>query len=73
MKARITSKGQVTLPKFCRDRLGLKKGTVLDFEVVDGVLIARKVQSEDVIHKWCGRGKLPLGSDVDEYLKAVRG
>ena len=45
MKAKLTAGGRVTLPKACRDKLGLKTGTVQDFEVVDGVLIARKVHS----------------------------
>jgi len=26
MKAKLSSKGQVTIPKFCRDKLGLKTG-----------------------------------------------
>lgn len=73
MKAKLTSKGQVTVPKSCRDKLGLKTGTVLDFEAVDGVLIARKVQTEDVFAKWRGKGKLPTGQSVDEYLDSVRG
>ena len=73
MKAKLTSKGQITVPKPCRDKLGLRAGTVLDFEAVDGVLIARKVQTEDVFLKWRGRGKLPAGLDVDGYLKLVRG
>ena len=73
MRAKLTSKGQVTIPKPCRDKLGLKAGTVLDFEAVDGVLIARKAQTEDVFHKWRGRAKLPAGLDVDGYLKLVRG
>ena len=73
MRAKLTSKGQITLPKACRDRLGLKTGTLLDFEVVDGVLIGQKVQVEDVFHKWRGRGKLPAGSDVDTYIERVRG
>ena len=72
MKAKLTSKGQVTVPKSCRDQLGLKTGALLDFEVVDGVLIVRKVQTEDVFHKWRGRGKLPEGLSVDDYLAAVR-
>jgi antitoxin PrlF len=73
MKATLTSKGQVTIPKPCRDKLGLKTGTLLDFEAVDGVLIARQVQTVDVFRKWRGRGKLPSGMNVDEYLKLVRG
>ena len=73
MKAKLTSKGQVTVPKSCRDKLGLKTGTMLDFEAVNGVLIARKVPNQDVFAKWRGRGKLPAGLDVDGFLKLVRG
>ena len=72
MKATLSSKGQVTIPKSCRDHLGLETGTVLDFETMDGALIVRKVQTEDVFRKWRGRGKLPGGLSVDDYLAAVR-
>jgi len=72
MKATVSQRGQVTIPKSCRDRLGLKSGAVLDFEAVDGVLMARKVQPEDVFRKWRGRGRLPAGSSVDEYLARAR-
>jgi AbrB family looped-hinge helix DNA binding protein len=45
MLASITSKGQVTLPKPIRDRLGLDAGDRLDFEVLaDGSLHARPVR-----------------------------
>ena len=73
MQAKLSSKGQVTVPKACRDKLGLKTGTVLDFEAVDGARVVKKVQTEDAFHKWRGRGKLPEGISVDEYLAIVRG
>lgn len=73
MKATLSQKGQVTIPKSCRDKLGLKTGTVLDFSAVDGVLVARKVPAEDLIHKWRGRGALPGGLTVDDYLDRARG
>ena len=73
MKGHTLSRGQVTIPKSCRDKLGLKTGAVLDFEARDGVLVARKVQPEDVFRKWRGRGRLPAGLGVDEYLGGVRG
>lgn len=74
MKAKLSSKGQVTIPKFCRDQLGLQTGSVLDFEAVDGALIVRKaLAAEDVFHKWRGRGKLPEGLSTDDYLASVRG
>lgn len=33
--ARVTSKGQVTIPKSIRDRLGIDEGTTITFEVAD--------------------------------------
>ena len=72
MKAVVSEKGQVTIPKACRDRLGLRAGSVLDFEARDGALVAVKRQPEDVIRKWRGRVRLPGGLDVDEYLERVR-
>jgi len=72
VKAILSQKGQVTIPKSCRDKLGLKTGTVLDFEAVDGTLVARKMQQQDVFRKWRGKGKLPGGQSVDDYLKGTR-
>ncbi len=72
MKTTVSQKGQVTIPKACRDKLGLRPGTVLDFQAVQGQLVARKVQSEDVFRKWRGRGKLPGGVSVDAYLASIR-
>ena len=71
MKGTISQGGRVTIPKSCRDKLGLEAGTVLEFEVEDGVLVARKVPGEDVFRKWRGRGRLPRA--VDQYLGEVRG
>jgi antitoxin PrlF len=34
-RSTLTSKGQVTVPKAIRDRLGLEKGEVLEFSVGD--------------------------------------
>lgn len=40
MKARLSSKGQVVLPKLLRDRRGWEAGTMLEVEEVpDGVLL----------------------------------
>ncbi len=72
MKAVVSQKGQVTIPKTCRDRLGLRAGSVLDFEARDGKLVAVKQQPEDVIRKWRGKAKLPRGMSVDQYLHSIR-
>lgn len=42
MLSTVTDKGQVTLPKAIRDRLGIRPGTRVDFEVQgDGTLKVR--------------------------------
>ena len=73
MKAIISAKGQVTVPKACRTKLGLKPGMELDFQASQGVLVARKVQHDDPFHKWRGKGRLPVGHSVDEYIDRIRG
>ncbi len=73
MKATVSQKGQVTIPKGVRDRLGIRRGTVLDFEAVGGKLVAVKRGAEDGFTRWRGKGKIPGGLGVDEYLKKARG
>jgi len=72
MKSVVSEKGQVTIPKALRHKLGIEPGTVLDFEDNHGLLVARKQTEEDVIRKWRGRARLPGGMDVDTYLKRSR-
>jgi AbrB family looped-hinge helix DNA binding protein len=72
MKAIVSEKGQVTIPKACRDRLGLHAGSVLDFDALDGKLVAVKRQPEDVFRKWRGKAKLPGGLNADQYLRRIR-
>jgi AbrB family looped-hinge helix DNA binding protein len=73
MKAVVSEKGQVTIPKTLRDRLGLRPGTTLEFDAEGGRLVARKAESIDVIRKWRGRGRLPGGVSVNDYLSRIRG
>ena len=73
MKTTVSEKGQVTIPKAIRDKLGLRPGTVLDFNAIEGKLIGVKKEPDDRIGKWLGTGLLPGGLAVDDYLRRVRG
>jgi AbrB family looped-hinge helix DNA binding protein len=73
MNSSVSEKGQVTIPKAIRDRLGLRPGTVIEFRAENGRLIGTKAVAEDVFRKWRGRGRLPAGLSVDEYLLRTRG
>ncbi len=73
MKTIVSEKGQITIPKTVRDRLGIIAGTVLDVQSVEGKIIATKIQPQDGFAKWRGKGILPGGGTVDDYLARIRG
>ena len=72
MKAVLSEKGQVTIPKKIRMEYGLEPGTVLDFVEEEGAILVRKVVPTDPIRAWRGRGKVPGKMGVDEYLMRSR-
>ena len=72
MKAVVSRKGQVTIPKVIRDKLGLHSGTVLEFDTRDGKLIAVKSsRSGDPVLSITGI--LGTKMDVDAYIDEIRG
>ena len=72
MNAIVSEKGQVTIPKNLREKLGLRAGSVLSFSDENGILQARKFTKEEPVRKWRGRGTIPGGLTVDDYLKQTR-
>ena len=73
VKSIVSEKGQVTIPKAIRDRLGLRAGSVVEFQAVNGKLVGMKAETADPFRKWLGKGRLPNGLNVDTYLERVRG
>ena len=60
MKTKVAERGQVTIPKALRRKLGLVPGTVLDFEADGGRLVAVKLQPRspvDAVFGTLGRGR----------------
>ena len=56
---RITSEGQVLIPKAIRDALGIQPGTLLNAEAKDGAVVLRPVAKERrlrEIRAWVRRG-----------------
>lgn len=72
MNAVLSEKGQITIPKPIRQKLGLSPGTILEFDAIGGRLVGRKKLVHDVFKKWRGRGKLPKEMSVDDYLRRAR-
>lgn len=71
MKAVVSEKGQVTIPKPLRTKLGIRPGAILEFEAHRGRLIARKAhQNNPVDEVW---GTLDLGESVDDFIERIRG
>jgi len=68
---RVTRKGQVTIPKDIRERLGIKPGSSVRFGVVEGRCIVEKEIKENRIDKWMGY--LKSKKRTDELIEELRG
>ena len=79
---RVTSKGQVTIPKHIRQRTGILPGTDVEFAERNGDVLVRKAgrrrsrtsldeEFETYLEKF--RGTLDLGMSTDEYMELLRG
>jgi AbrB family looped-hinge helix DNA binding protein len=71
MRAVVAERGQVTIPKSLRDRLGIVSGTQLDFTEEDGRLVAEKADDNDALDRVYGR--LGRGRKTESVLKPLRG
>ncbi|MCV7144663.1 AbrB/MazE/SpoVT family DNA-binding domain-containing protein [Mycobacterium riyadhense] len=70
---RVTSKGQVTIPRDVRRRLGIETGTEVDFEIDgDVVRLVRRTQGRGVALVEQMRGHR-LSMTTDEIMALTRG
>lgn len=73
LTVKITSKGQVTIPKEVRDKLGIRPGEDLVFEEKNGTFYIRKSLKKSPFDKWVGRLKKYRRQKTDEIIKDLRG
>ena len=71
MNATVAERGQVTIPKALRQRLGIGPHTILDFTAENGRLIAVKTTPADPVSKV--QGCLKLERPVDDWIADIRG
>ena len=71
---KITSKGQVTVPKWARDELGVAPGDEVEFVQENGAITLQKTEDQDPFRKWYGylRDKV-AGKSTDELIRGMRG
>jgi AbrB family looped-hinge helix DNA binding protein len=71
MKATVGERGQVTIPKRMRDRLGIRPGEQVEFSEEPGGLMIRKA---DVLARIESvQGIMDLGMSTDEFIELLRG
>ena len=72
-QAKITSKGQVTIPKEVRDRLGVGPGDRLEFVADRAGYRVCKRAGPSPFEKYVGFLKELAGADPDALVEAARG
>jgi antitoxin PrlF len=71
---KITTKGQVTIPKRLRDHLGLKPGSSVEFELAaDGRVFLQTHQRAPASKFARLRGSAKSGMTTDEVMALTRG
>jgi len=75
MATTVTSKGQVTIPKPVRERLGIQPGNAVDFELAaDGRVVLVKVDGQPRVSRFEAlRGGAGAGLSTDEIMALTRG
>ncbi|WP_029011621.1 AbrB/MazE/SpoVT family DNA-binding domain-containing protein [Niveispirillum irakense] len=75
MATTVTSKGQVTIPKPVRDRLGIQPGTAVDFELApDGRVVLVKLDGPVQPSRFeVLRGRAGKGPSTAEIMALTRG
>ena len=70
--ARVTSKGQVTIPKKVREKLGIQPGEDVGFEEKGDLILIRKAMTKSPFDPWVGKLKKLKGQRSDDLVREIR-
>ena len=71
--AKVTSKGQVTIPKKVREKLGIHPGEEVGFEEKGEQILLKKALTKSPFEKWMGQLKHLKGKRSDHLVREIRG
>lgn len=71
-EAKLTSKGQITVPKRVREALGLRAGDKLIFEENGSSVSVRAMRPKGIFEKYRGTVDLGIGHGRKAIIKAIR-
>ena len=71
--AKLTSKGQLTLPREIREKLGVRPGDVLEFVEEDGEFYIRRRIVESPFDRYVGYLRDKTGEEPDLLVEQMRG
>jgi antitoxin PrlF len=73
LTAKVTSKGQLTIPKEVRDKLGIKTGDTLRFEEKEGVFFITKSLEKSPFDRWVGKLRFSPEKRTGALIDRLRG
>lgn len=73
LEAKVTSKGQITIPKQVRDKLGIQPGEWISFVEKNGIFYMKRLVQRNPFDKWVGRLKTLKGKKSDAITDELRG
>ncbi len=71
--AKITSKGQITIPQMIRNKFGFIPGMDVEIIIEDNRAIIIKRRDENKFMKWLGRGEKRNRISIDHMVDQLRG
>jgi antitoxin PrlF len=71
MKTRVSERGQITIPKAVRERLGIRPGQELEVREHDGTIVAYKAPTVDPLT--AVTGIIETDGSTDDLIEEIRG